>query len=401
MKRYGMHLFILVVLVVLVSLPTIGLVNYLTDSVESNATYENTRVAGVDVSGMTKNEAVDRLGNAIQNFNVSPFSVSLSDGTMIEVGKDVVSFNVDQTLDGVTEPGDYPLITSVDESKVEPYIERKAVTMTMVAPAMKDAASILESSVTLEQVAAENEVVASFTISPTPAMQLALDRMNGFEMTPGGIFSMKAFGEDFEALTELASSFYRLFAATPFDLLERVPHVTLPLGVELGYDVKVDAHSNFAVQNRESSTYAILVLNEGNVATVQVLGQPFDVAYESRVEEVATVPHEKIVRFSSALPSGSSSVTQSGQEGLTAKLYRLKVAASGETRELLGFDFYGPTPEIVTKSSVPLPPPEPVIPTFPDEDVEDDLEGDDESNDEFEEEPLVEEPVVFEEKPTE
>ena len=394
MKRYGMHLFILIGLVMLVTLPTIGLVNYLDASAESSTTYTETTVAGVDVSGMTKEEADVRLDNAIKDFNTMPFSVNLMDGTVIEIGKEVVTFDVPNTLDAITDEGEYPLLTAIDESKVEPYLDGQPVTMTMIAPALMEAASMLESTVALEQVAAESEVVASFTVSPTPAMQSTLDRMNGFEMAAGDIFSLKSFGEDFEALTTLGSSFYRMFAATPFAILERVPHETLPSGVELGYDTKVDARSNFAVQNREKSSYAILVLNEGNAVTVQLLGQPFESAYEARVEEVTSVPYQKVVRFSSSLPSGSSSVTQSGQTGQSGKLYRVKVTEEGETMELLGFDFYAPTPEIVTKSSVPLPPPEPVepvIPTFPDEEVEEDPTFDDELNDNFEEPPVFEE----------
>ena len=394
MKRYGMHLFILIGLVMLVTLPTIGLVNYLDASAESSTTYTETTVAGVDVSGMTKEEADVRLDNAIKDFNTMPFSVNLMDGTVIEIGKEVVTFDVPNTLDAITDEGEYPLLTAIDESKVEPYLDGQPVTMTMIAPALMEAASMLESTVALEQVAAESEVVASFTVSPTPAMQSTLDRMNGFEMAAGDIFSLKSFGEDFEALTTLGSSFYRMFAATPFAILERVPHETLPSGVELGYDTKVDARSNFAVQNREKSPYAILVLNEGNTVTVQLLGQPFESAYEARVEEVTSVPYQKVVRFSSSLPSGSSSVTQSGQSGQSGKLYRVKVTEEGETMELLGFDFYAPTPEIVTKSSVPLPPPEPVepvIPTFPDEEVEEDPTFDDELNDDFEEPPVFEE----------
>ncbi|WP_078146548.1 MULTISPECIES: G5 domain-containing protein [unclassified Exiguobacterium] len=401
MKRYGMHLFILIGLVVLVTLPTIGLVNYLDASAESSATYKkDTTVAGVDVSGMTKEEANVRLDNAIKDFNTAPFSINLMDGTVMEVGKEVVTFDVSNTLDSIKDTGAYPLLTSVDETKVEPYLEGQPVTLTMIAPALMDAASMLESSVTLEQVAAESEVVASFTVSPTPAMQSALDRMNGFEMAAGDIFSLKSFGEDYEALTTLGSSFYRMFAATPFAILERVPHETLPSGVELGYDTKVDERSNFAVQNREDTSYAILVLNEGGSVTVQLLGQPFDAAFEARVEEVKTVPHQKVVRFSSSLPSGSSSVTQSGQDGQSGKLYRVTVTEEGETMELLGFDFYAPTPEIVTKSSVPLPPPdpvEPVIPTFPDEDEEEEDPFPNDSNDD----PFEAEPPVLEEEPAE
>lgn len=394
MKRYGMHLFILIGLVMLVTLPTIGLVNYLDASAESSATYDDTTVAGLNLSGMTKEEADVRLDNAIKDFNTTPFSVNLMDGTVIEIGKEVVAFDVPGTLQSITDEGIYTLLTSIDEAKVEPYLEGQPVTMTMIVPALMDSASMLESTVALEQVATENEVVASFTVSPTPAMQSALDRMNGFEMAGGDIFSLKAFGEDYEALTTLGSSFYRMFAATPFAILERVPHETLPSGVELGYDTKVDDRSNFAVQNRESTPYAILVLNEGDTVTVQLLGQPFKDAYEARVEEETTVSYQKVVRFSSSLPSGSSTVTQSGQDGQSGKLYRVKVTESGETLELLGFDFYHPLPEIVTKSSVPLPTPEPVepvIPTFPDEEVEEEPILDEEEDADFDEPPTWEE----------
>lgn len=395
MKRYGMHLFILAGLVLLVSLPTIGLVNYLDASAKTSATYKETTVAGIDVSGMTKEEAVVRLDNAIKDFNNTPFTVTLVDGTALEVGKDVVSFNVDATLKTASEPGTYPLVTTVDEERLTPYLENQPVTLSMVTPPLVEAASNLNSDVVLEMTATESEVVASITVSPTPAMRSALERMNGFEMEAGDIFSLKAFGEDFDALSTLGSSMYQLFAATPFQILERVQHETLPTGIELGYDVKVDERSNFAVQNTEQTPYALIVLEEGNAMTVQLLGKVFVGAYESRVEDVTSVPYQNIVRFSPSLTAGSSSVTQSGQTGESGKLYRVRITDTGESLELLGFDFYEPIPEIVTKSSVPLPPPEPVepvIPTFPDETLEDDPFDDDVEDDglnQFEEQPPV------------
>ncbi|XCA82642.1 G5 domain-containing protein [Exiguobacterium mexicanum] len=395
MKRYGMHLFILAGLVLLVSLPTIGLVNYLDASAKTSATYKETTVAGIDVSGMTKEEAVVRLDNAIKDFNNTPFTVTLVDGTALEIGKDVVSFNVDATLKSASEPGTYPLVTTVDEERLTPYLENQPVTLSMVTPPLVEAASNLNSDVVLEMTATESEVVASITVSPTPAMRSALERMNGFEMEAGDIFSLKAFGEDFDALSTLGSSMYQLFAATPFQILERVQHETLPTGIELGYDVKVDERSNFAVQNTEQTPYALIVLEEGNAMTVQLLGKVFVGAYESRVEDVTSVPYQNIVRFSPSLTAGSSSVTQSGQTGESGKLYRVRITDTGESLELLGFDFYEPIPEIVTKSSVPLPPPEPVepvIPTFPDETLEDDPFDDDVEDDglnQFEEQPPV------------
>ncbi|WP_214791640.1 MULTISPECIES: G5 domain-containing protein [unclassified Exiguobacterium] len=395
MKRYGMHLFILAGLVLLVSLPTIGLVNYLDASAKTTATYKETTVAGIDVSGMTKEEAIVRIDNAIKDFNNTPFTVTLVDGTAIEVGKDVVSFNVDATLKAITESGTYPLVTTVDEERLTPYLENQPVTLSMVTPPLVESASNLNSDVVLEMTATESEVVASITVSPTPAMRSALERMNGFEMKAGDIFSLKAFGEDFEALSTLGSSMYQLFAATPFQILERVQHETLPTGIDLGYDVKVDERSNFAVQNTEQTPYALIVLEEGNAMTVQLLGKVFVGAYESRVEDVTSVPYQNIVRFSPSLTAGSSSVTQSGQTGESGKLYRVRITDTGESLELLGFDFYEPIPEIVTKSSVPLPPPEPVepvIPTFPDESLEDDPFDDDVEDDglnEFEEQPPV------------
>ncbi|KGI84882.1 hypothetical protein JY98_01120 [Exiguobacterium mexicanum] len=403
MKRYGMHLFILAGLVLLVSLPTIGLVNYLDASAKTSATYKETTVAGIDVSGMTKEEAVVRLDNAIKDFNNTPFTVTLVDGTALEIGKDVVSFNVDATLKSASEPGTYPLVTTVDEERLTPYLENQPVTLSMVTPPLVEAASNLNSDVVLEMTATESEVVASITVSPTPAMRSALERMNGFEMEAGDIFSLKAFGEDFDALSTLGSSMYQLFAATPFQILERVQHETLPTGIELGYDVKVDERSNFAVQNTEQTPYALIVLEEGNAMTVQLLGKTFVGAYESRVEDVTSVPYQNIVRFSPSLTAGSSSVTQSGQTGESGKLYRVRITDTGESLELLGFDFYEPIPEIVTKSSVPLPPPEPVepvIPTFPDETLEDDPFDDDVEDDglnEFEEQP--EQPPVHDTDP--
>jgi len=137
MKRYGMHLFILAGLVLLVSLPTIGLVNYLDASAKTSATYKETTVAGIDVSGMTKEEAVVRLDNAIKDFNNTPFTVTLVDGTALEVGKDVVSFNVDATLKTASEPGTYPLVTTVDEERLTPYLENQPAKSSPRSPSVR------------------------------------------------------------------------------------------------------------------------------------------------------------------------------------------------------------------------------------------------------------------------
>ncbi|MFC4682560.1 G5 domain-containing protein [Exiguobacterium sp. s149] len=359
MKQFGMHVSILIGLVLLVSLPTIGLVNYLEASAKTSATYKETTVAGIDVSGMTREEAIIRLDNAIKDFNNTPFIVTLVDGTALEIGKDVVSFNVDATLDGIETSGEYSLVTTVDEELLTPYLNNQPVTLTMVTPPLVEAASSFNSDIVLETTTAESEVVATITVSPTPEMRVAIERMNGFEMEAGDIFSLKTFGEDFEALSTLGSSMYQLFAATPFQILERVQHETLPAGIELGYDVKVDERSNFAVQNTEQTPYALIVLEEGNTMTIQLLGKAFVGAYESRVEDVTSVPYQNIVRFSPSLTAGSSSVTQSGQTGESGKLYRVRITETGESIELLGFDFYEPIPEILTKSSVPIPEPEP------------------------------------------
>lgn len=375
MKLFGTHISILVILVLLVSLPTIGLVNYLEASAKTTAVFKDTAVAGIDVSGMTKEEAVVRIDNAIKDFNNTPFIVTLVDGTVLELDKDVVSFDVEATLSQATAAGTYQLVTTVDEERITSYLDGQPVTPTMVTSPLLEAASALKSDVNLEITTTESEVVATITLSPTPAMRSAVERINGFEMDAGDIFSLKSFGEDYDALSTLGSSMYQLFAATPFTILERVQHDTLPAGIELGYDVKVDERSNFAVQNTEQTSYALIVLEEGNAMTIQLLGKPFVGAYESRVEEVTSVPFQNVVRFSPSLPAGSSSVTQSGQTGESGKLYRVRVTDTGESLELLGFDFYEPTPEIVTKSSIPVPEPEPepeptepiIIPILPDD----------------------------------
>lgn len=375
MKLFGTHITILVILVLLVSLPTIGLVNYLEVSAKTTAVFKDTAVAGIDVSGMTKEEAVVRIDNAIKDFNNTPFIVTLVDGTALELDKDVVSFDVEATLSQATAAGTYQLVTTVDEERITSYLDGQPVTPTMVTSPLLEAASALKSDVNLEITTTESEVVATITLSPTPAMRSAVERINGFEMDAGDIFSLKSFGEDYDALSTLGSSMYQLFAATPFTILERVQHDILPAGIELGYDVKIDERSNFAVQNTEQTSYALIVLEEGNAMTIRLLGKPFVGAYESRVEEVTSVPFQNIVRFSPSLPAGSSSVTQSGQTGESGKLYRVRVTDTGESLELLGFDFYEPTPEIVTKSSIPVPEPEPepeptepiIIPILPDD----------------------------------
>lgn len=159
----------------------------------------------------------------------------------------------------------------------------------------------------------------------------------------------------------VGSKLYELFAKTPFEIVERMPHSTLPDGITLGYDVRIDEKTDFAVRNTQAISYRLVAVQNGSDVTLELRGTPFKETVTTVLEGEKTIPYRTITRYSATLTAGSTSDTQAGEDGKSIEVYRVVKSVKGEKKQLLALDFYAAIPAIVTKSNqaepVPVTPP--------------------------------------------
>ncbi|MCY1690406.1 G5 domain-containing protein [Exiguobacterium sp. SL14] len=163
--------------------------------------------------------------------------------------------------------------------------------------------------------------------------------------------NVKTYGMDAVAGSYVGSKLYELFAKTPFEIVERMPHASLPDGVTLGYDVKIDEKTDFAVRNTQASIYRVVATQNGSDVTLELRGTPFKETVTTVLEGEKTIPFRTITRYSATLTAGTTSDTQAGEEGKSIEVYRVTKTTQGEKKQLLSLDFYSAIPAIVTKSS--------------------------------------------------
>jgi len=175
--------------------------------------------------------------------------------------------------------------------------------------------------------------------------------MMNVEIKPGQLMNVKTYGMDAVAGSYVGSKLYELFAKTPFEIVERMPHTSLPDGITLGYDVKIDEKTDFAVRNTQASIYRVVATQNGSDVTLELQGTPFKETVTTVLEGEKSIPFRTITRYSATLTAGTTSDTQAGEDGKSIEVYRVTKTTQGEKKQLLSLDFYAAIPAIITKSS--------------------------------------------------
>ncbi|WP_290720541.1 MULTISPECIES: G5 domain-containing protein [Exiguobacterium] len=361
-KRFAIHTLLLLVLVALIYVPSFALISFTGKATAPTTFSETARIGSVPVSGMDRKEAQSKVEKAITEWSKkTPLTIGTGEETT-PMPTEVVTINAADSVKKASLKKGGDLMVAVDEAALESFLATQPISYSdEQLVAFKT--WLIDTSKTLQEgnfdpaqseaaVDPTGEVVSTVSFSTrSAAEEQMITAMMNVEIKPGQLMNVKTYGMDAVAGSYVGSKLYELFAKTPFEIVERMPHAALPDGVTLGYDVKIDEKTDFAVRNTQASIYRVIATQNGSDVTLELRGTPFKETVTTVLEGEKTIPFRTITRYSATLTAGTTSDTQAGEEGKSIEVYRVTKTAQGEKKQLLSLDFYAAIPAIVTKSS--------------------------------------------------
>ncbi|WP_238237441.1 G5 domain-containing protein [Exiguobacterium acetylicum] len=371
-KRFAVHTLLLVLLVALIYVPSFALISFTGKATETTTFSETARIGSVPVSGMERNEAKSTVEKAVTEWTKkTPLTTGTGEETT-PIPTNVVAIDVATAVKKASLKKGGDLVVRIEKVNLESYLASQPISYTAeqkqafegwliktsktLAEGNYDPAETDTTSDTSETVVSS----VAFTTRSAAEEQM-ITAMANVEIKAGQLMNVKTYGMDAVAGSYVGSKLYELFAKTPFEIVERMPHSTLPDGITLGYDVRIDEKTDFAVRNTQAVSYRLVAVQNGSDVTLELRGTPFKETVTTVLEGEKTIPYRTITRYSSTLTAGSTSDTQAGEDGKSIEVYRVVKSVKGEKKQLLALDFYAAIPAIVTKSNqaepVPVTPP--------------------------------------------
>ncbi|MCT4778762.1 MULTISPECIES: G5 domain-containing protein [Exiguobacterium] len=362
LKRFAVHTLLLVALIALIYVPSFALISFTGKATVAENFSETARIGSVPVSGLTRKEAKPKVQEAVTSWSKkTPLTVGTGEETL-PIPTELVTFKIEDSIKAASLKKGGALQVIVDEAATEAYLATQPITYTdeqiktfktwLIKTSEKLEESNFDPAETAAAIDPAGEVVSSVTfMTRSAAEEQMIDAMAQVDIKAGQLMNVKTYGMDPVAASYIGSKLYELFAKTPFEIVERMPHAQLPDDLTLGYDVKIDDKTDFAVRNTQAVNYQVIATKNGSDVTLELRGTPFKETVTAVLEAEKMIPYRTITRYSATLSAGTSSDTQSGAEGKSIELYRVTKSNQGEVKQLLALDFYSATPAIVTKSS--------------------------------------------------
>lgn len=380
-KRFAVHTLLLVALVALIYVPSFALISFTGKATVSENFSDTARIGSIPVSGLTRKEAKPKVQEAVTAWSKkTPLTIGTGEDTL-PVPTELISFDINQSVKNASLKKGGALRVTLDEEAVSAYLSTQPVTYSedqnkafkewLITSSKGLEDGNFDPAATSSATNSSGEVVSSVTFTTRSASEdQMIEAMRNVDIKAGQLMNVKTYGMDPIAGSYIGSKLYELFAKTPFEIVERMPHDKLPDDITLGYDVKIDEKTDFAVRNTQSVNYQVVATKNGSDVTLELRGTSFKETVSAVLEAEKTIPYRTITRYSATLSAGTSSDTQAGTEGKSIELYRVTKSNKGEVKRLLALDFYRATPAIVTKSSQEEAPP--VVTPEPSEETTDD-----------------------------
>ncbi len=333
---------------------------------------KGTYIGSVPISGLTVEEAEEKLVAEIKNWKNSTNYKLVYFDELVELPGNHVQFFVNESLQMVDD-GYGELLNTISETIIletidqfSYYIPLDELHIEAIQEAVKiHAASLVNTPLYIdvnEHVGDryETEQVARATISnveSTLLLEQWVKNLNGTVIEAREAFSllqtMKETGAviiEGESLNVLATALYETFLQTNFQIRERHIGSTLPDYAKLGFHAVVQPDlADLIVVNRNFYPYTLLFSYEDNMLSVSLEGISFPFSFSAVTKNERIVTPRKIVHFSAEKEADDRQVMRNGKNGYFAEVYhqqRNKDSNELINEQLLFEDFYPPVHRI-------------------------------------------------------
>ena len=336
---------------------------------------EGTKVGGIDISDLTKQEAEQLVESKAAEWLIAPPVRLIGSEIVMQVPGDLFRLDVQQSIGRAVDGREAELIANVDEEQLLVFVKEhlpeswvRGVEIGKLSKDLANVASSLQTPPALFNVVDylnvgtqplfTNQVISKVTREKLGAehhaLLLWLNQHPVAEIKGNSQFSVQKFLEGAKDLSPqsasiLASAIYELVLSTNFEIVERHISRELPLGTTPGLEARLDFQRyNFLLYNPNFNDYKLefQVANDG--FTIILKGVPFVQKYIYEHDETEFFDPKTIVHYSNDVQAGEKHIKQEGKQGLLAKVKRKVFDINGNLLEtkVMSEDFYLPVHKI-------------------------------------------------------
>ena len=336
---------------------------------------EGSSIGGVDVSGLSEEEALEQLASSVEIWKKENVNVITSRG-VVTIPEEEITFDIKGSVEELkkqvkkpwymifrkTEPQQIPFKINVELSEETLAGFPDSVNINETVQRIKQTVSLLgdHDVMALQSEEAEERVIAesSWRIPDDFVfIEMIVDQLDGTVIQPEETFSfLDAVFAPLHTYSEeegnfAASQLYSLFLQTNLEIIERHSQGVIPVYSVAGIEAKVDwqEEKDLIVNNPGPDHFKIQAEIKSGRLNLQLVSTVQEKNYEYRVIRGTEVDYRTIVRYDENLEPSERRVIQEGEKGKQVEVYRVVVERNGleKEQEFISRDFYLPVPEIV------------------------------------------------------
>ncbi|MDF0726756.1 VanW family protein [Cytobacillus sp. S13-E01] len=333
-----------------------------------NSFEEGTMIGPINVSSLTKEEAIKKIENEILDWEAKTQLYIKNKENDKVINTSLFSFSVIESVSNAQDRSVSPLLVAISD---EHYT---AVLKDIADDSLRENLDVDKLQSDLEKVAEnlqtgeftfqllnygknkeKNEIVSESIVATTAyhdEISKFINRINTIKVPPRSQVSLlEMIGDDElpgyspEALSIIASGLYKAVLATNFEIIERHYSRNLPTYAELGYEARILPENNdFVFYNPNTTEYTFqLELFKDRLYT-SITGVPFIFGYQVIIDTIQAFEPRTVLQYKSTVSIGEVVVKEAGTKGFLIPIFRLTLDESFDIIEKIKIaeDFYPP-----------------------------------------------------------
>lgn len=350
----------------LISFSQFGPLVYQSFFAETDRFASGTMVGTVSVANLSKEEAIQAVQEKVNEWKASArLSIAYQEKTET-VPVQFFAFQVEQSVEQAVDGKPSQFVVQIDKEAFSSLVHK------LVIPSLasllnreqleRDMIHIVSrlqlnpQPIDLARYIAGKQAVENMPVSAATMNRLGEHRAEvlawianhpAIEIKGKSVFSLLSYikGLSSDGMSLIASAVYQVMLPTNFTVVERHTSRSLPDGIPLGYEAKVDSKTrDLRFYNPNINSYTLRFQEIGDGFRVTLVGLPFAYKYVLKAGEVEYFNPRTIVQYSPFLKPGERQIKQIGKQGMLAKVKKETYDENNQLirSEAVSEDFYPP-----------------------------------------------------------
>lgn len=341
---------------------------------------EGTTVGGIDISGMSLEEALKALKDSQEEW-IQAVSIKLNyKEKTIDFATDLFTFQFQESLEKIHQGTDNALIVSLNQDdligllySISPYLVEEDVfyvnkwsdSLIAIASQLDKGNHELALQDYLVSQKEEEVILVDTTLDVQENKKNVAKWVKQFPSIEVGqeatVSLLDIMGKQTDSysdttLSMVATAFHQLVLATNFTITERFISNQLPNYAPLGYEAKINQSKkmDYRFYNPNAAAYQLQFKMSGNKLYASVVGVPFLFKYDVVLSNQEAFKPKTVIQFDSLLEFNEYRTITEGTDGLLIKVYRLAKNEDGVEvkKDLMSEDFYPPINKVVASGLI-------------------------------------------------